>query len=108
MNRKRYFLPNTYITHFYGRSSIKTNARQTVYYESYYKYFKKHHGTGDALIIKILIFLGESIRLLIIQFKYFPIGDKRFIYGKKIKSSLNLLLWIFGFKETLKKSLFRI
>lgn len=86
-------LEDTHIHHLYGQSSISTDARQTIYYESCYKYFEKHRGIVIAIIVRLLIFSGELARLLGFQIKYFPPVKGWAVYCRKITTSFRLLSW---------------
>jgi hypothetical protein len=98
---KMCFLPGVRIYHLYGKSTIGTDVRQTVYFQSYYKYFKKHHGTLRAIAIRVFIFLGEVIHLLAIQVKYFPLYKGLSTYLKKVMTSLKLIFWTLGIRSCL-------
>jgi len=102
---KIYFLSNVNIYHLYGRSSINIDIRQTVYYESYYLYFKKHHGILESIVIRLFILIGGIIHILGIQVKYFVLSKGWSIYFKKIRASLKLLLWALGIKSSLKNDM---
>lgn len=99
---KMYFLPSVNVYHLYGKSTIGTDVRQTIYYESYYKYFRKHYGMFAAIAIRILIFLGEIIRFFGIQIKYFPFATGLSLYCKKSVISINLMFWALGVKSSFK------
>jgi GT2 family glycosyltransferase len=103
MHMKIYFLPNVYVYHLYGRSSINTDVRQTIYYESYFQYFQKHCGILLPVIIRALILLSVIIRIFGIQIKYFPFVKGWSMYFKKMQSSLKLLFWALGI-QSLRKS----
>jgi len=58
------FTPEAQIVHFGGQTmkSYRAEAQQT-YYESRYKYFRKHHGKGAASIVALSAFVGTIVRL---------------------------------------------
>jgi GT2 family glycosyltransferase len=97
-------LPGVKVFHYHGRSSIQTDVRQTVYYESYYRYFKKHHCLKTSLFIRGIIILNTMVRLLGIQVKYFPIISGWQSYSKKTLSTFRLLLWGFGLRKSSRLS----
>ena len=99
---KMYFLPGLSVYHLYGKSTIGTDIRQTIYFESYYQYFRKHHSIFAAIAIRIFILVGELIRILGIQIKYFPFTKGLSTYLKKVVTSLKLICWALGAIPSLK------
>jgi GT2 family glycosyltransferase len=94
-------LNNVHVHHLYGRSSINTTVRQTAYYESYVKYFKKHHGIISSMVIRAFISIGEIVRILAFQVKYFPFTKGWRTYLSKMLGSSRLILWAVGFRSKL-------
>ena len=97
-------LPRVTVFHYHGRSSIQTDVRQTVYYESYYRYFKKHHCLMASLFIRGIIILNTMARLLCIQVKYFPIITGWQSYSRKTLSTFRLLLWGLALRQSSRLS----
>ena len=93
-------LPHVKVIHYHGRSSIQTDARQTAYYESYYLYFKKHYGLLTSFLIRDFIILNTIARILGIQIKYFPFAKGWKKYSLKMRSTLRLLLWAVGLRQS--------
>jgi GT2 family glycosyltransferase len=98
---KMYFLPAVSLYHMYGRSTVGTAIRQTVYYLSYYQYFRKHYGILSAMLIRSFILLGQIMRLIGVQIKYFPLTRGIPTYWIKTMSSIKLILWTLGIKTSL-------
>ena len=98
IGKKIYFLPDVNICHLYGRSSIDTDVRQTVYYKSYYQYIKKHHGKFASIIVRFFILIGGIIRILGIQIKYFPLAKGWSMYLKKMRTFFKLIFWALGIR----------
>jgi N-acetylglucosaminyl-diphospho-decaprenol L-rhamnosyltransferase len=92
------------VLHYHGRSSIQTDVRQTVYYESYYRYFKKHYGFLISFFIRILILYNTVARLAGIQIKYFPLAIGWREYRRKTASTFRLLFWALGLRESSRGS----
>jgi GT2 family glycosyltransferase len=97
-------LPHLKVLHFHGRSSLQTDVRQTVYYESYYYYFKKHHSFLAAFVIRGLITFNTIARMVGIQIKYFPLAKGWKEYSRKTLSAFRLLLWALGLRESSRGS----
>jgi GT2 family glycosyltransferase len=91
-----YLIRDVFIYHYYGRSSITTDVRQTVYYESYYHYFKKHFSAFETGVIRLSILLGGILRFISLNIMYFPIAKGWTVYFAKILSSLRLIFWALG------------
>jgi GT2 family glycosyltransferase len=104
LGMKIYLIKDIFIQHLYGKSSINTDFRQTIYYESYYKYFKKHFSPFKAGIIRLLIFLGGIFRFLGLNIKYFPLTKGWRVYSNKIYTSLRLIFWALGISSLSEKS----
>jgi GT2 family glycosyltransferase len=100
ISQKIVLLPRLKVLHYHGSSSIQTDVRQTVYYESYYHYFKKHHGSLVSLILRGLILFNTIARMLGIQIKYFPFSKGWREYSRKTSSTFRLLLWALGLRES--------
>ena len=104
LDMKIYLLRKIFVYHFYGKSSITTDFRQTIYYESYYKYFKKHFSQFQASIIRLFIFLTGVFRLLGLNIKYFPFTKGWILYLKKMHASLQLIFWALGIRSLSEKN----
>jgi N-acetylglucosaminyl-diphospho-decaprenol L-rhamnosyltransferase len=104
LHQKIALLPRITVLHYHGRSSIQTDARQTVYYESYYHYFKKHHGFFISSVIRGLIIFNTIARILGIQIKYFPLTKGWKEYFRKTLSAFRLLFWALGLRESTRGS----
>jgi len=102
--QKIVLLPHLKVLHYHGRSSIQTDVRQTVYYESYYHYFKKHHGFFISFAIRGLIIFNTIARILGIQIKYFPLTKKWKEYFRKTLSAFRLVFWALGLRESTRGS----
>jgi len=94
LGMKIFIMEDFFIHHIYGQSSITTDVRQTIYYESFYKYFKKHSGGVIPCIVRGLIFFSGVVRLLSFQLKYFPLIRGWSVYKNKILTCLKLLSWV--------------
>jgi N-acetylglucosaminyl-diphospho-decaprenol L-rhamnosyltransferase len=104
LGMKIYLIKDIFVQHLYGKSSLNTDFRQTIYYESYYKYFKKHFSPFKAGIIRLLIFLGGIFRFLGLNIKYFPLTKGWRVYSNKIYTSLRLIFWALGISSLSEKS----
>ena len=104
LGMKIYLIKDIFVQHLYGKSSINTDFRQTIYYESYYKYFKKHFSPFKAGIIRLLIFLGGIFRFLGLNIKYFPLTKGWRVYSNKIYTSLRLIFWALGISSLSEKN----
>jgi GT2 family glycosyltransferase len=100
LHQKIVLLPHVKVLHHHGRSSIQTDVRQTVYYESYYLYFKKHYGLLTSFLIRDFIILNTIARILGIQIKYFPLAKGWKKYSLKMRSTVRLLLWALGLRQS--------
>ena len=96
LHQKIVLLTHVNVFHFLGRSSIQTDVRQTVYYQSYYLYFKKHHGTRYSLLFRVLVCLSMIMKLIGIQVKYFPLRTGWTLYVNKLAISWRMFLWGLG------------
>lgn len=63
--------------HAHGASTIQTAVRQVEYYLSCLRFFRKHHGLGQARILAAAVALGTLARMVALLFKYPPVPRER-------------------------------
>ena len=92
------------VIHMHGRSSLQTDIRQTVFHQSCYEYFRKNQGWLPAQCIRLSIFVGELFRILYLHVHYLLRLRRGDLYIQKLRSSLAVLLWTMGLKNSLQAS----
>lgn len=97
-------LPQIKLFHLFGRSSAQTEVRHTVYYESYYLYFRKHQGAFASLAVRLFIIFNTIARVIGLQIKYFPLTRSWKQYSRKTLAAFRLLFWALGLRKTSRGS----
>ena len=86
------FCPQATAVHWHGASTLQTSVRQVEYYLSYVRYFRKHHGSGPALVLAAAVAVSTVLRLLALLFKYPPLSRRsRTILRPKLSACWRLL-----------------
>lgn len=69
--------PGARAVHWHGASTSQTSVRDTEYYVSYVRFFRKHVGRGQACVLAAAILLRTVIRTLALIVRNPPLSSRR-------------------------------
>ncbi len=96
-NRIIHFSPRAEIIHYGAQSTNKIPLKKYIInYESKIKYFKKHHGYIQSVIVSVVNFLGFIIRIFGWSFIMIFQSEKRKLAQSTIKIYTKVCLWRIG------------
>ena len=84
-------MPDAKIVHYEGKSSVQVSTRRMIYFNtSKVRYFRKHHGTTQALILRLALLMQFAVQVVIEGAKWI-IGHKRLLRKDRISAYLAVL-----------------
>jgi GT2 family glycosyltransferase len=85
------YLPQAAIIHYEAQSSTQVSARRMIYFNtSKVRYFRKHHGRGQATVLRATLLTQFAYQLLLESAKWL-LGNQRILRAERMRAYLAVL-----------------